>query len=88
MGKALLKNAWYCTTWSNEVGEGMFDRIIAKHPILFYRKPNGDPVALHDMCPHRFSPLHRGTLDGEIVECAYHGLRFDSTGKCVLQPAR
>ncbi len=86
MGKPFLKNAWYCATWSNEVGEGLFERTIANHPILFYRKDNGDPVALHDMCPHRFSPLHRGTRKGDLVECAYHGLRFDSTGKCVHNP--
>lgn len=86
MGKHLIQNAWYCATWSWEVDEGIFERIIAKHPIIFYRKKDGKAVAMHNMCPHRFVPLSRGTVDGDVIECAYHGLRFDSTGQCVYNP--
>ena len=32
-----LQNAWYCASWSDEVGEGMFERLVARHPILLYR---------------------------------------------------
>lgn len=86
MGKPFLQNAWYCASWSDEVDEGLFERVIAKHPIVFYRTANGDPVALQNMCPHRFSPLHNGKLVGDIVQCPYHGLRFDSSGACVHNP--
>jgi len=33
--------------------------------------------ALDDSCPHAGSSLAAGTLDGAIVTCRAHGLRFD-----------
>ena len=84
--KSLLQNAWYCAAWSWEVETEIFERIIAKHPIIVYRKKDGEAVALQNMCPHRFTPLSRGTLDDGVIECAYHGLRFDSNGQCVHNP--
>ena len=81
-----LQNAWYCASWSDEVGEGMFERLVARHPLLLYRTADGNPVALKNMCPHRFSPLHTGKLVDDIIQCPYHGLRFDSSGACVYNP--
>jgi phenylpropionate dioxygenase-like ring-hydroxylating dioxygenase large terminal subunit len=82
-----LRNTWYVAAWADEVGNtGMFHRTLLDEPILFYRKSDGTIVALQDRCPHRFIPLHLGTLKGDIVECCYHGLQFDCTGKCVLNP--
>lgn len=51
-----------------------------------FRKTTGEPVALQDRCPHRFAPLHMGKLQNGIVECGYHGLRFNSEGRCVHNP--
>src|SRR4029079_9929436 len=42
---------------------------------------------LQDRCPHRFAPLHMGKIvKGDIVQCPYHGLEFDPSGACVLNP--
>lgn len=81
-----LRNAWYVAAWSDEIKDGLFARRLAQEPIVFYRKPDGMLTALADRCPHRFVPLHLGKLHGDIVECAYHGLRFGPDGKCVLNP--
>jgi vanillate O-demethylase monooxygenase subunit len=43
-------------------------------------------VAIGNRCPHRFAPLHKGWLEGGTVRCGYHGLGFDRTGRCVLNP--
>jgi vanillate O-demethylase monooxygenase subunit len=53
---------------------------------MLYRKENGDPIAMLDRCPHRFVPLSLGTLRGDEIACAYHGLRFDSAGICTHNP--
>jgi len=39
-----------------------------------------------DVCPHRFASLSRGRFEDDIVECPYHGLRFDLNGVCVYNP--
>jgi 3-phenylpropionate/trans-cinnamate dioxygenase ferredoxin component len=37
----------------------------------------GDVYALDDSCPHAGASLFSGKLDGAIVACRAHGLRFD-----------
>jgi len=82
-----LRNAWYVAAWAEQLDDGgLVDRLIIGHPVVVYRGPDGAAVALADVCPHRFAPLHRGHLDDGVVECAYHGLRFDHTGACVHNP--
>lgn len=45
-------------------------------------KVNGELHAIADVCPHRGASLSRGTLDGYLITCPLHALRFDvRTGK-------
>lgn len=81
-----LRNMWYVGAYSDEVADNLLSRKICNEPVLMYRKQHGDPVAIGNMCPHRFAPLGMGKKFGDVVECPYHGLRFDSSGKCVLNP--
>ena len=81
-----LRNAWYVAAWSSEVGRGLFERTILEQPVLLYRKENGEVAAIGNACPHRKAPLSMGKLIGDTVQCPYHGLRFDDSGACVLNP--
>lgn len=84
---AFLRNAWYVACWSDQVEAGkLFPRKLLEEDIVFFRKADGSPAALRDRCPHRFIPLHLGTLKGEVIQCCYHGLQFDCSGKCVKNP--
>jgi vanillate O-demethylase monooxygenase subunit len=77
------KNAWYMAAWASELGEAKLTRRLLDMPVLLYRTPDGDVVAMRDRCPHRFAPLSRGKILGDRVQCGYHGLIFDKTGQCV-----
>jgi len=81
-----LRNAWYMAAWAAEVGATPLTRRLLDEPVVLYRKQNGEAVALHDRCPHRFAPLSMGRIHGDTLECGYHGLRFGADGKCVLNP--
>jgi len=49
---------------------------------------DGDLYALQNRCSHQDLPLSDGELDGDRLECLYHGARFDvCTGKAVGLPA-
>lgn len=85
MGK-YLKNVWYMGAWTSEVGDKMLSRTILDTPVVFFRDQHGKASALKDMCPHRFSPLSAGTLTPKGLQCKYHGLTFDNSGKCVDNP--
>ena len=86
MTKAFLKNAWYAAAWSDEVTEDLFERTIIGQSLLFYRDAQGQAVVLNNRCPHRSAPLQMGKRRGDVIECPYHGLRFDKSGSCVHNP--
>ena len=49
---------------------------------------DGDLYALKNRCSHQDLPLSDGEMDGDQLECLYHGARFDvHTGKAVGLPA-
>lgn len=37
----------------------------------------GDVFAIDDSCPHQGASLCGGLLEGRVIQCCAHGLRFD-----------
>lgn len=81
-----LRNSWYVAALSGEVSDQPLARTLLNEPIVLFRRSDGRAVALEDRCPHRFVPLSRGQVRGDVIACGYHGLRFDATGACVANP--
>ena len=47
----------------------------------------GEFYAIENFCPHKGAPLADGNLRGHIIECDWHGWRFDvTTGACLNRP--
>ena len=84
-----LKNCWYVGAWSQEVtAERPLERTILAESLLFWRKSDGTAVAMNNRCPHRQAPLSLGRIDGDEVQCMYHGLRFGDDGQCRYIPGQ
>ena len=50
---------------------------------------DGSFYATDNACTHKQGPLNEGTLDGCLVECPWHGSKFDvRTGQVTLGPAK
>ncbi len=81
-----LRNCWYAAAWADEVGESPMHRQYLGEDVVLYRIADGSIHALQDRCPHRFAPLSMGTVIGDQLQCAYHGLRFGIDGACVHNP--
>lgn len=81
-----VKNCWYVAAWGHEIETKPFARMIVGEPVVFYRKQDGEVVALEDRCCHRSYPLSRGELVGDNIQCGYHGMIYDGMGKCVEIP--
>ena len=79
-------NRWYVAGWADEVRQELVPRRLLDQPVVLFRRSDGTATALQDRCPHRFAPLHMGRLVDDVIECAYHGLRFDCSGKCTFNP--
>ena len=83
-----LRDCWYVAAWSRDIEAAIVVRSILEQPVVLYRKADGAIVALEDRCAHRQVPLSRGRIVGDLIECGYHGLQFDSSGACVRIPAQ
>jgi len=84
-----LRNCWQVAAFSHEVvGGQLFARRICDEPLVLYRSSTGAPIALEDRCAHRAAPLSKGALVGEVLRCGYHGLCYDTTGKCISIPGQ
>lgn len=80
-------NCWWVAAFSHEVGRSLLSRWLLDTPVVLFRKEDGSIAALEDRCPHRQAPLSIGRLDGDSVECGYHGFRFAPNGRCTLVPS-
>lgn len=83
-----LKNAWYVAALKEEVGRTPLGRVFLGEPVVMYRKEDGTAVALEDRCMHRHLPLSMGKVVGDRLQCHYHGLQYDTAGKCVRIPGQ
>jgi phenylpropionate dioxygenase-like ring-hydroxylating dioxygenase large terminal subunit len=85
---AFLRNVWYAAVWSEALPPlTLVARQILKDRIVLFRREDGSPAALADICPHRLAPLHMGRLlPGDRLQCGYHGLEFSAAGNCVANP--
>lgn len=84
----LIHNAWYVAARSDEISRTFMARQILGRSVLLFRREDGTPVALQNRCCHRSFPLVHGKLDGDVIQCGYHGFRYDCTGKCVSVPSQ
>jgi phenylpropionate dioxygenase-like ring-hydroxylating dioxygenase large terminal subunit len=92
-GKGFLTDIWYFAALSADIRRGSLKRHeILGQPVMLGRSPDGELVALRDICPHRAAPLSAGRFvrepGGEAsVECPYHGWRFGADGGCRAIPS-
>lgn len=77
---------WYAAGFIHEITTQPIRRVLFDLPLVLYRTESGEAVALSDVCPHRRAPLHLGRVIGNDIACPYHGLRFNSSGKCSYNP--
>lgn len=84
-----LYNAWYVAGWAADLEPGAHvARRFLDLPVVLFRTADGVVGALEDRCCHRGVPLSIGSVVGERIRCAYHGLEFDSAGTCVKIPCQ
>jgi phenylpropionate dioxygenase-like ring-hydroxylating dioxygenase large terminal subunit len=84
-----LWDFWYPAARSTEVRRQKITKApLLEVPLVLGRTAEGKAFALRDACPHRGVPLSYGRVDGNVVECCYHGWRFDAcSGQCVEIPS-
>ena len=81
-----LRRCWHPVARSGEVLDQPHGVTLLGEPWVLYRS-GGSVRAFVDHCPHRHCPLTLGHCEDGVLQCAYHGWRFDENGRCIEIPA-
>jgi phenylpropionate dioxygenase-like ring-hydroxylating dioxygenase large terminal subunit len=83
----MIRNQWYAVLESRELNGKPLGVMRLGERLVFWRGPDGKPVCLFDRCAHRGAALALGKLADGHIQCPFHGLEYDSSGRCVKIPA-
>jgi phenylpropionate dioxygenase-like ring-hydroxylating dioxygenase large terminal subunit len=80
-------NLWTIVGLGRDVAPGTLVPLrVAGERIVLFRDHEGRIAALIDRCPHRGVALSLGKLHDGIVECPFHGWRFNGQGRACHIP--
>jgi len=79
---------WFAVARATEVGTTPVPVAAGSRPYVVVRlRPGGEVDAFPARCPHRLAPLATATVVDGRLQCAAHGWRFDSEGRCTAIPS-
>lgn len=84
----MIKNHWYAVLESSYVKRGKVHSVKRfGENLALWRSQDGTLNCFEDRCAHRGTALSLGTVEGNCIQCPYHGFKYDSSGFCTLIPA-
>ncbi len=84
----MIRNQWYAIAPSKIVKKGKLTTVkrLGLELVLF-RDTSNTLGCVIDQCTHRGAALSKGKVIENHLQCPFHGLEFDSSGKCAFIPA-
>jgi phenylpropionate dioxygenase-like ring-hydroxylating dioxygenase large terminal subunit len=81
-------NFWYVAAQSRDIppDRPLKTRMLG-HEFALWRDRAGAAHCVSNTCTHRSGALGNGPLNGDCIECPYHGWTFDAQGNCVRIPS-
>ncbi len=86
-GGVMIRNQWYVVLDSRQVRNKPVGFVRMGERLVFWRDDSGKVICMKDKCAHRGASLAIGRKIHNHIECPFHGLEYDSTGKCTCIPA-
>lgn len=86
---ALHRRFWIPAVLSEEVAQPDCTPVRVRlmgEDLIAFRDSHGKVGLLNSRCPHRCAELFFGRNEEGGLRCAYHGWKFDRTGKCLEMP--
>jgi 5,5'-dehydrodivanillate O-demethylase len=84
----LFRRYWHPVAATSELDEEPVKQIeLLGETLVLFKDRQGRYGLVEPQCPHRKAGLVFGIPENEGLRCAYHGWMFDTSGRCVEQPA-
>jgi phenylpropionate dioxygenase-like ring-hydroxylating dioxygenase large terminal subunit len=83
----MIPKQWYVVMDSTQVGDKSVGVVRMGEKLVFWRDSHGKVNCFRDKCVHRGVQLSKGKIIGDHIQCPFHGLEYDSSGKVTVIPA-
>lgn len=84
----MINNQWYAILPSRLVKKNQIVSVKRlSRELALFRNSAGELGCVVDQCSHRGAALSQGKLQGEGLQCPFHGLEFNPQGHCTFVPA-
>jgi len=83
----MIPNQWYIVMDSSQVKAKPLGVVRMGEKIVFWRDELGKVNCLRDKCAHRGAELSKGKVIGGHLQCPFHGLEYDASGRVTVIPA-
>ena len=84
----MINNQWYAVLSSHEVKP---DHVLGVRRfgenLVFFRTADGKLSCVNSLCAHRKASLAKGWVEKDHIKCPFHGIEYDTNGKCVYVPS-
>jgi phenylpropionate dioxygenase-like ring-hydroxylating dioxygenase large terminal subunit len=83
----MIPKQWYVVMDSTQIGDKPVGVGRMGEKLVFWRDSRGRVNCARDKCVHRGVQLSKGKVIGDHIQCPFHGLEYDSSGKVTVIPA-
>ena len=84
----MIPNQWYAILPSKAVQASCLVGVKRLNlDLALFRTDKGEIGCVVDQCAHRGAALSKGIVQGDCVQCPFHGLTFSQKGQCTFIPA-
>lgn len=86
LGLGANERGWYAIANAAAVGRKPLGVTRFAERLVLFRDGSGRVQCVPARCPHRGADLGDGRVVNGVLECPYHGFRYDGSGACVAMP--
>jgi phenylpropionate dioxygenase-like ring-hydroxylating dioxygenase large terminal subunit len=83
---AVLSRSWFPVARADALREKPIHATLLDMDLVVYRAA-GKAIVARNLCFHRGTQLSLGWVEGDVIVCPYHGLRYGPDGRCQAIPA-
>jgi len=83
----MIPKQWYIVMDSTQVRDKPVGVVRMGEKLVFWRDSKGKVSCLLDKCAHRGVQLSKGKVIGDHIQCPFHGLEYESSGRVTVIPA-
>jgi len=83
----MIRNQWYAVMDSIQVKKQPVGVTRMGENLVFWRDASGKVSCLYDKCIHRGVMLSKGQVIHGCLQCPFHGLEYDASGRVTVIPA-